>query len=128
MRLLSSVLFAVLASTGCANPIDPASDLITARAKASDQTLEVTNTSTDKVYYFVADPEKLALVDWSVCLDPARAECTFIAPGATKRISYTEFLGIGSTGTKAIVYHWRLIPTGTTYNYDSLRTLEVDLR
>jgi hypothetical protein len=126
MRLFSSVLFAVLAFVGCANPTDPASDLITARA--ANQTLQLTNTSNDKVYYFVGDPEKLALIDWAVCLDPAKAECTFIAPGATKRINYSEFLGTESSGTKAIVYHWRLIPKGTTYNYDSLRTLEVDLK
>lgn len=126
MRLLSSVLFAALVITGCSNPTDPATDLI--KAKSGDQTLQVTNTSTDKVYYFVADPEKLALVDWAVCTDPSRTECTFIAPGATKRISYSEFLGIGSSGKKAIVYHWRLIPQGTSYNYDSLRTLEIDLR
>ena len=126
MRLLSSVLFAGLAFVGCANPTGPASDLIT--AKAANLTLELTNTSSDKVYYFVSDPEKLALLDWAVCVEPSKAECTFIAPGATKKISYSEFMGTESTSMKAIVYHWRLIPKGTTYNYDKLRTLEVDLK
>ena len=126
MRLLSSVMFAVLAFAGCSNPTDPASDLMT--AKATNQTLELTNTSSDKVYYFVADRDKLALLDWAVCLDPANAECKFVAPGATKQINYSEFMGTESTGTKAIVYHWRLIPKGTGYEYDSLRSLEVDLK
>lgn len=127
MRLAMSALVAVLALAGCSNPNDPSSDLL--KASAANQTLTITNTSADPVYYFVADKEILALLDWAVCTDPAQSFCKFVAAGASKRISYSEFLASGSSGSQAVVYHWRLIPTTPgKYNYDSLRTLEVDLR
>ena len=127
MRLAKSALITVLALAGCSNPNDPASDLL--KASAANKTLTITNTSSGPVYYFVADKELLALLDWAVCMDPVQSYCKSIGAGESKRIAYSEFLATGSSGSQAVVYHWRLIPTTPgKYNYDSLRTLEVDLR
>ena len=127
MRFVSSVLVAVFVLAGCDNPGAPSTDLLT--VSAANGSLEIRNTFTEKVYYFVADKEKLALLDFAVCNDPTKSFCTFVEPGATRRISYSEFLAEGSSGSEAIVYHWLLIRApGGSYSYDSIRQLEVDLR
>ena len=128
MRLLSSVLFAFVVA-GCGNAVAPpsTSDLITARA--ANNAVEITNNSSEPVHYIIADKESLALIDLYICVDPAREGCTSVSPGSTKRIEYSKFLAEGSTGSIAVVYHWRLIPAGQgAYKYDLLRQLEVNLR
>lgn len=109
MKLASSILFVVLVLAGCDNPTAVSSELITARA--SSQTLQITNITDDRVYYFVAESSTLPLLDWAVCTDPANTSCTYVEAGG-----------------RAVVFHWRLIPSGSgKYDYDSVRNLIVDL-
>jgi hypothetical protein len=75
---------------------------------------------------FVADKDRLALLDWVPCTDPAT--CESVDGGATARISYSDIYGVGQ-GSQVVIFHWRLIPAGAgKYKVDSIRNLEVELR
>lgn len=124
-----SALVVTLALAGCSNPNDPSSDLL--RASASNRTLEVENTSSDRVYYFAVDKNTLALLDWAACIEPANPNCKSLDGGQTERISYSDIFGTDEDGggSTAVIYHWRLIPVGAgKYKIDSIRNLEVELR
>jgi hypothetical protein len=126
MRLVSSVLFAAVVLAACDNPVTPASDLITARG--SNQTLQITNTTSDRVYYMAAEQGALALLDWAVCLDPANTFCKYVAPHGTTDIAYSQIVGSAAPGAKVVVYHWRLVPANAgKYQADSIRHLVVPL-
>ena len=126
MRLVSSVLFAAVILAGCDNPLAPASDLITARG--SNQSLQITNTTNDRVYYFVAEQGTLALLDWAVCLDPANASCTYVGAHATAEVAYSQIVGHAAPGAKVVVFNWRLIAKNAgKYEADSVRGLVVPL-
>lgn len=125
MRLVSSIVFAALVLAGCDNPNGPKSDLI--RASAANRTLAITNISSDPLYYFAANKETLALLDWVPCTDPSA--CKALGSKATTRISYYDIFGEPSTGGHVVIFHWRLVPTTPgKYNVDSIRSLEVELR
>jgi hypothetical protein len=120
-----SVLFAVLAIAGCSSSTDPASDILSAHAE--NRTLTLVNGSNDPVYYFVADADALALIDWQVCLEPSK--CTAVPPKSTKSLAYSEIAAYQEGSGNALVYHWRIITKATGGNdYDSLRKLAVKLR
>ena len=118
-----SVLLAVLA-IGCSNATDPESELLSAHAE--NQRITLVNTSDDPVYFFVADKDALALLDWAVCVDPAR--CTPIQPHSTKIVQYSEIAAYQQGSGNAVVYHWRIITKAPgQYDYDEVRHLEVKL-
>ena len=124
MKLASSILFVVLVLAGCDNPTAVSSELITARA--SSQTLQITNITDDRVYYFVAESSTLPLLDWAVHRS-GNTSCTYVEAGG-RRVAYSQIVGQGSAGGRAVVFHWRLIPSGSgKYDYDSVRNLIVDL-
>jgi hypothetical protein len=110
MKLASSILFAVLVLAGCDNPVVPSSDLISARG--SNQTLEIRNDADNPVYYFVAESGTLALLDWAVCVDPTNGACQAVAAHSTAQIPYSNIYGPAAKGSRVVVFHWRLIPTG----------------
>ena len=119
-----SVLFAALA-IGCSSSTDPETDILSAHAE--NQTLTLVNTSDDPVYFFVADKDALALIDWTVCIDPAK--CTPVPPHSTKLVLYSQIAAYQQGSGNAVVYHWRIISKGAgVYDYDKLRQLEVKLR
>ena len=119
-----SVLFAVLA-IGCASSTDPETDILSAHAE--NQTLTLVNTSDDPVYFFIADKDALALLDWTVCIDPAK--CTPVNPRSTKVVLYSQIAAYQPGSGNAVVYHWRIITKGAgVYDYDKLRQLEVKLQ
>jgi ABC-type Fe3+-hydroxamate transport system substrate-binding protein len=117
-----SVLFAVL-TIACSSTTDPATDILSAHAE--NQTLTLVNTSDDPVYFFAADKEALALLDWAICLDPAK--CTPVQPHSSKDVPYSQIAAYQHGSGNAIVYHWRIIAKGSGYDYDKLRELEVKL-
>ena len=118
-----SVLFAAIA-IGCSSSTDPSTDILSAHAE--NKTLTLVNTSDDPVYFFVADKDALALLDWAVCIDPSK--CTPVAPRSTKLVSYSEIAAYQEGSGNAVVYHWRIISKGEgKYDYDKLRELDVKL-
>ena len=119
------VFCAALAVSACSVSTAPSSDLITATPE--EEALEIRNTSSEPVYYFVADRGVLALVDFSMCNEPDK--CESVAPGAAKKVPYAGMLGYSGSTEELIVYHWRLLPTGAgRYQQDSLRQMIVPLR
>ena len=119
-----SVLFAVL-TIGCASSTDPETDILSAHAENQALTLE--NTSDDPVYFFVADKDALALIDWTVCIDPAK--CTPVQPHSTKVVPYSQIAAYQPGSGNAVVYHWRIIAKAAgVFDYDKLRQLDVKLR
>ena len=118
-----SVLFALLV-TGCSSPTDPATDILSAHAE--NRTLRLANTSDDPVYFFAADKDALALLNWAICVDPAK--CRAVQPHSTKTVPYSEIAAYQQESGNAVVYHWRIISKGSgQYDYDKLRALEVKL-
>jgi hypothetical protein len=119
-----SVMCAAFAIAACSNPVYPASDLIRARGEA--RTLMMTNISSDPVYYFAADREALALLDWAVCTDPSK--CQSIPAQSTKAIAYSQIAAYQLGSKSAVVYHWRLVSLGLgRYKPDSIRAVVVNL-
>jgi hypothetical protein len=110
--------------SACSNPNAPATDIISVHAES--RRLAMTNTSSDPVYYFVADQDALALIDWMVCVEPGK--CESIPPQSTKALDYSK-IGAYQEGSKhAVVYHWRLVPkNGPGFKPDSIRSLVVEL-
>ena len=125
MKRALSVLSIAIGFAACSNPVEvSSSDIVSARAEA--KVLTITNTSDDPVYYFVADREALALLDWAVCRDPST--CKAIAPHSSKRIIYSEIAAYQTGSGSAVVFHWKLFAQGSGgYNYDSVRELVVKL-
>jgi len=118
-----SVMLAVLA-IGCSSTTDPESDILLAHAE--HRAITLVNTSDDPVYFFVADTDALALLDWAVCLDPAK--CTPVLPHSTKIVRYSEIAAYQEGSRNAVVYHWRIITKAPgQYDYDKLRKLDVKL-
>ena len=119
------VLYAAAAIAGCSSSTDPASDVLSVHAE--NQTLTLMNSSDDPVYYFVADKDALALVDWAVCLDPSR--CSGVPAKSSRTLAYSEIAAYQPGSANAIVYHWRITqkPTGGN-GYDSLRRIDVALK
>jgi hypothetical protein len=120
-----SVLLSVLA-IGCSNPADPDPETDILSAHAEKQTVTLVNTSDDPVYFFVANRGALALLDWAICLDPAR--CTPILPHSTTNVSYSQIAAYQKGSDQAVVFHWRIVTKGSgQYDYDKLRELVVKL-
>lgn len=118
-------LCAVLAVAACSVTTAPSSDIITVTPR--EESLEIQNTSSDPVYYFVADRGVLALVDFSICNEPTK--CESVAPGAAKKVPYAEMLGYSGSTEELIVYHWRLVSGGAgRYQQDSIRKIIVSLK
>jgi hypothetical protein len=124
IRLLS-VLFAAAAIAGCSSSTDPASDVLSVHVE--NQTLTLVNSSDDPVYYFVADKDALALIDWVVCIDPSR--CTAVPARSSRTLAYSEIAAYQPGSANAVVYHWRITTKPAGGNaYDTLRRIDVTLK
>lgn len=121
-RTWSAIVAAGIGFSGCSDPVSVRTDILAARIV--DQRLELTNRSTTPVYYFAADKNMLALIDWVICTQPS--ECNSVAPRSTRSVPFRDIPGAGD-GSEIVVYHWRLVPgqSATGYVADSLRTLTV---
>lgn len=117
---------ATIALAGCDNPFETQSDLV--RIRRAPQALDITNLSSEPVYYFASERGALALLDWLACADPVT--CKSVAPGATKRIPYVELASYSEGAREAVVFHWRLVPLSVrpAYAPDSIRATIVKLR
>ena len=123
VRLIRLLLLGALC--GCSSPTAPGSDVLS--VEVVPPALSLKNLVNVPVYTFIADPNYLALVDWTPCTDPA--QCPSIAPGEKRSIPYTAITGYTPTTLEAIVYHWLLVPkSGGGFQPDGIRAIRVTLR
>lgn len=100
---------AVVASlSSCLDPAGVTVDSDIARFQVDNGSLVVANTSQAPLYYFAANREALALIDWSPCDSPST--CDGIAPGTTRRLPFASLAGYRAGAREAAVYHWHLVP------------------
>ena len=100
----------------------------------SDGTLEVLPGATDvqlhnlsdrAVYYFIAERETLALIDWRPCVT---AECPSVAPHARLAVPHERIVGFTPAAREAVVFWWHAVPAGGgTFAADSMSSLIVRL-
>lgn len=125
MRRFLTLCCSILA-VSCSNPVEVRSDI--ARITVDGQAIVVANIGDAPLYYFAADRNALALLDWIPCTDPAK--CIGIASGASKRIAFSEVVAYQPGSAEAVVYHWRLIPGNAASGFvmDSLRATIVPMK
>lgn len=98
------------------------SDLITATATA-DGGVRLRGLTDRAVYYFVADGETLALLDWVPCIDPAT--CPRVPPRGSVDVPRTAIAGDQPGSRTVVVYHWLLVRRGDGMVPDSIRAIPV---
>jgi hypothetical protein len=110
----------------CSEVVSVESDLLVARAV--DSRLELTNTTSTRVFYFAADRNGLAVLDWAPCVDPA--VCDAVAPLSTRNIALEDVALYNPGVSEIAVYHWRLVavPGEGGYVPDSIRMVVVPVR
>jgi hypothetical protein len=118
------VMAAMLGVLSCADPVSPSSDIL--RINVLPDALELVNLSSAPVYFFAAERNTLALIDWAPCVEPA---CTNVGPGVKFVLPYEDMVGYSQGAEEAVVYHWHLIPgsTPTGFRPDSIRATVVQL-
>lgn len=94
--------------------------------RAVPASLVLINNSQQRVYYFVADRDALALIDWVPCIDPQ--QCVGIDPGDQARVAYPAIAGYQPGSGSAVVYWWLLVPNGSGgHRPDRIRSVDVEL-
>lgn len=125
-RTAAPMVASFLPFAACSDAVSVRSDLLIARM-AGDR-LELTNTSTRAVYFFAADREALAVVDWAPCIDPD--PCEAVPPMSTRRLARDEVAFLTPATREIVVYHWHLVPApgGEGVAWDEIRQLIVKVR
>lgn len=120
------MLAAIALAAGCADPVSASSDVLIARAAGRD--LELANTTTERVYYFAAEREALAVIDWFPCATPST--CPAVEPQSSRRIPLVDVAGYHGGAKVIVVFHWHLVPGngGQGFRPDSVRSIEVGVR
>ena len=110
------------ALSACSDPFGVETDILS--AKVVSERLLLTNSTNDPVYYFAADRDILAVLNWAICVQPG--QCNAVPRESTRSIALNDVIGGGASG-EIVVYHWRLTPgqSPTGYVADSLRSLIV---
>lgn len=98
------------------------SDLITASATAGGG-VRLHGLTGQTVYYFVADAETLALLDWIPCTNPT--SCPAVPPRGTVDVPRSAIAGDQPGSHTVVVYHWLLVRPGGSFVPDSIRAMEV---
>jgi hypothetical protein len=120
-RLLAIALALV---GGCQSPTEPVRDgplSVTARRGV----LVIENTGSAPLHSFAITREASELADLIFCNDPAR--CPGLAPGARKKVSYSEIYGYVKATRDVVVYGWHLVPSGNGFTPDRIRSVIVRL-
>jgi hypothetical protein len=100
-----------------------ASTDLLAGGATSDGGLVLQNLDETTVYWFAADQQALALIDWVPCTDPSR--CDGIPPRATVSVPRSRIVADQPGSRAVIVYHWRLVRHGARIRPDSIRWMVV---
>ena len=118
------VLGATLGVLSCADPVSPSSDIL--RISVLPDPLELVNPSPVPVYFFAAERDALAHINWAPCTESA---CTNVRSGVKFVLPYEDMIGQSQGAEEAVVHHWHLIPgsTATGFRPDSIRATVVHL-
>jgi hypothetical protein len=101
------LLLFLLLPTACADVVAPRDRIVAARFNA--QGMVVTNLTPAPIFYFTAERDILALLNWAPCADAQK--CAKISPRETVLIPYSELFGWRTNATAAVFYWWYLVPT-----------------
>ena len=124
VKSIAAVCLTVGALVGCDDPVAPASDVLTAAGASFPGVLRLESRTGEPVFYFVAEREALASLDWVLCTNPA---CPAVAARGEVSIPYGRIAGYRSGAREVVVFHWRLRPLPGGYAADSVRALVVPL-
>lgn len=127
MKRIVFALVVAAATLSCHETLAPI-DTDIARFRVANTTLSITNLGDPTVYYFVADRNALALLDWVPCTDPS--QCTGIGAHGSVDISFSRIAGYQSGDAEAVAYTWRLVPANTFSGFapDSMRSTVIALK
>jgi len=103
---LSLVIGLALALPACRSSVEPVSATLGIASNGTVVTL--TNTSDASIYYYLVDPEFLAVADLALCTSPT---CPHVPPHSSMDVPYTAIVGRHSAGTQVSVIEWRLAIT-----------------
>jgi len=92
-----------LSILGCHSPTEPRQ----LRVIAAANMVTMENTNDWSVFYLLANPNFLAVVDLALCEDPA-SPCPRIPPRGTVRVAYSDIVGYEAGETEATLWEWRL--------------------
>ena len=112
-----------VALLGCTSPTEPAQ----LRVLAAANTVTLENPNPWPVFYLLANPEFLAVVDLALCEDPA-SSCPRVPPRGSAHVAYSDILGYAAGETQATLWQWRLVrQLDGTYRSSDLQTMTVSL-
>ena len=121
LRALLSLLTVVVIA--CNSPTEPRQLRIIAAAN----TVTIENPNDWPVFYLLANPGWLAVVDLLLCEDPA-SSCPRVPPHETIHVAYTAIAGYEAGETEATLMQWRLVrQLDGTYRYRDLQTTTLRL-
>ena len=103
LRALPCLLAAL--ALACSSPTGTEPRPLRVVAAASTVTME--NPNAWPVFYLVANPQFLALVDFALCEDPSSA-CPRVPPRGTVHVAYADIAGYEPGETEATLMQWRL--------------------
>lgn len=126
MHVMSIAAACMLAGAlaACGEPTAPASDVLTVTDVPLRAALRLENRTNEPVFYFVAEQNTLALLDYVLCTDPS---CPAVPAHAAASVSYGQISGYHRGARAVVVLHWRLRPHTGGFAADSIRALVVPL-
>ena len=115
-------LFAVTL-LACSSPTEPRQ----LRVLAAANTVTMENPNEWPVFYLLANPQFLAVVDLALCEDPA-SPCPRVPPRGTVHVAYADIVGYAAGETEATLWEWRLVrQLDGTYRSSDLQTTTLRL-
>jgi len=109
---------------GCSSPTEPRQ----LRVVAAANTVTIENPNGWPVFYLLANPGFLAVVDLALCGDPA-SNCPRVPPHGTVHVAYSDIVGYDAAETEATLMQWRLErQVDGTYRARDFQTMSVGLR
>jgi hypothetical protein len=101
------LLAALVLGAACNSPLGPDTSH-PLRVNARDGTLQLANTSDQRVFYFIYERQAAALINWAPCVDPLH--CASVAPHAQDTLPYSSIGGYLPGKTEAILFWWYAAP------------------
>ena len=121
-RVLPLLLAVVVLA--CTSPTEPRQ----LRVIAAANTVTIENPNDWPVFYLLANPKFLAVVDLALCEDPA-SNCPRVPPRGTVHVAYSDIVGYDAAETEATLMQWRLErQVDGTYRSRDFQTVSVGLR
>ena len=112
-----------VALLACTSPTEPRQ----LRVLAAANTVTMENPNAWPVFYLLANPEFLAVVNLAVCEDPS-SQCPRVPPRGSVHVAYSDILGYAAGETSATLWQWRLVrQLDGTYRSSDFQTMTVSL-